>query len=106
MNKLFEVNPKIENSKYRIRLIRKKDLKDLVLLYGNKENLKNVNVDDCNGDSFYYPTEELLIKKYLFWKYAYKNKWFIRQIIFSKDQNKVIVLVCFISKLIRFLKAI
>jgi hypothetical protein len=90
MNKLFDSNPKIENSKYRIRLVRKKDLKQLLKLYGNKENLKNINVDDCNGDTFYYPTEELLIKKYLFWKHAYENKWFIRQIIFSKIDNKII----------------
>lgn len=90
MNKLFDSNPKIENSKYRIRLIRKKDLKQLIKLYGNKENLKNINVDDCNGDTFYYPTEELLMKKYLFWKHAYQNRWFIRQVIFSKIDNRII----------------
>lgn len=90
MNNLFDKNPKCEDSKYRIRLIRKQDLEQLLVLYSNKENLKFVNVDDCNGDSFYYDNIAKMTKKYEFWRYAYKNKWFIRFTIYSKIEKKVI----------------
>ena len=90
MDKLFEINPKIENSRYRIRLVRKKDLIELLEIYSNKENLKFINVDDCNGEDFYFPTIEMLEKKYEFWKYAYKKKWFIRMTIISKNDNRII----------------
>ena len=90
MDKLFEINPKIENSRYRIRLVRKKDLIELLEIYSNKENLKFINVDDCNGEDFYFPSIEMLEKKYEFWKYAYKKKWFIRMSIISKNDNRII----------------
>ena len=90
MNRLYIENPKIENSKYRIRLVRKKDLNDLLKIYSNKENLKYINCDDCNGDDFYYSNLKELENKYEFWKCAYKKKWFIRMSIISKETKLVI----------------
>lgn len=90
MNKLFESNPKIENSSYRIRLVRKKDLDDLLELYSNTDNIRYINNDDCNGDNFYYQSKEELIEKYTFWKHAYTKKWFIRLSLIDKKENKVI----------------
>lgn len=90
MNKLFENKPKYENSKYRLRLIHKKDLNQLLELYSNKENLENVNVDDCNGDDFYCDNIEKMNKKFKFWNFAYENKWFVRMAIYYKQDKKII----------------
>lgn len=90
MNKLFISNIKAENNRYRIRIVREKDLIDLFNIYSNKENIIYLNKDDCNGDDFYYESIDKLEKKYLFWKEAYKNKWFVRYSIIDKVNKKVI----------------
>lgn len=93
MNKLFSKKPRVENSFYRIRFVKEKDLNDLLEIYSNDENLKFVNNDDCNGDSLYCDNLELLKEKYQFWKYAYKKNWFIKLSIIDKKNNKVIGLI-------------
>ena len=54
MKHIYLNNPKIENGKYRIRLVRKKDLDQIFELYSNVDNLKCVNTDDCYHDNFHY----------------------------------------------------
>lgn len=90
MKHIYLSNPKIENDKYRIRLVRKKDLEQIFKLYSNLDNLKCVNKDDCNLDNFHYTTMEKVLEKYHFWRCAYKNKWFARFSIISKQENKLI----------------
>lgn len=90
MNKIFDNNPKIENTSYKIRLIRRKDLTELLELYSNKENIKFINIDDNNNDPSFYITYEQILEKYNFWKFSYKNKWFARLSIIDKNNKKVI----------------
>ena len=93
MNNLFSKRPSCENSSYKIRLVNQKDLPDLLDIYSNVKNLEYINKDDSNGDNFYCEDIQNLLKKFKFWKFAYKNKWFIKLSIFSKKENKIIGLI-------------
>jgi hypothetical protein len=93
MLSLFLKRPTAENAKYKLRIVKQKDLSDLLNIYSNQENLEYINKDDSNGDNFYCESIDELNPKFNFWKFAYKNKWFIKLSIINKKEKKVIGLI-------------
>ncbi len=74
-------------------MLRKTDLSDtaeLQKVYSDKNALPFFNSDNCNGDNFYYPTEERMTEAIKFWNEAYANKWFARLSVIDVKTNTVI----------------
>lgn len=82
--------PTIENDSYIIRLLDKDDCDDLLRVYSDKNALPFFNSDNCDGDNFYYATEERMKEAVSFWKTAYDNGWFARLSIIDKESGSVI----------------
>lgn len=90
MNDVYEECPVLENSKYIFRLVEEKDAKDLLSVYSDKNALPFFNSDNCDGDNFYYSTEERMLEAIKFWKWSYDVKAFVRFTIENKIDNNVI----------------
>ena len=48
------------------------------------------NIDNCDGDNFYYATEERMAEAIRFWHMPYENGWFVRLSIVDKSILSVI----------------
>ncbi|MFT4143758.1 MAG: GNAT family protein [Mobilitalea sp.] len=90
MTNIYEKCPILENDNFLLRLIEEKDAKDLLEVYGNKHTLPYFNSDNCNGDNFYYPTEERMLEAIKFWLWEYEKKAYVRFSIVNKRDNKAI----------------
>ena len=87
---IYENCPVLENDKFLLRLVKNKDSSDLLKVYSDKNALPFFNSDNCNGDNFYYTTEERMIEAINFWSYSYKNGWFVRLSIVDKSVSSAI----------------
>lgn len=87
---IYENCPVLENDKFLLRLVRNKDSNDLLKVYSDRNALPFFNSDNCDGDNFYYTTEERMIEAIDFWDYSYKNGWFVRFSIVDKSVSNVI----------------
>lgn len=90
MKNVYEVCPVLENKKYLIRIVKEEDGKDLFDVYSDKNALPFFNSDNCDGDNFYYPTEERMLEAIKFWRMSYNNRWFVRFSIVDKEKGKII----------------
>ena len=59
MTNVYERCPQIENEKYLLRFVEKKDADDLLKVYSDKNTLPFFNSDNCDGDNFYYPPKDM-----------------------------------------------
>ena len=67
MTDVYKECPSFENEKYLIRFVDAKDADDLLEVYSDKNALPFFNSDNCDGDNFYYPTKEKMLRAgYLF----------------------------------------
>lgn len=87
---IYEEKAIIENDRFLVRLVERKDCTDLLLVYSDKNSLPFFNSDNCNGDNFYYDTIEKMEKAFDFWQYSYDNRWFARLSIVDKIKSTVI----------------
>lgn len=90
MANIYEKCLIFENDDYLLRLVEEKDTSDLLEVYSDKNALPFFNSDNCNGDNFYYPTEERMYEAVKFWLSAYENRWFVRLAIIDKSVSKAI----------------
>lgn len=87
---IYETCPILENEKFEIRLFKNEDSDDLLKVYSDKNALPFFNSDSCDGDNFYYATQERMAAAIDFWNMAYKNGWFVRFSIVDKAVESVI----------------
>lgn len=90
MANVYENCPKFENDKYLLRFVEKEDINDLLEVYSDKNALPFFNSDNCDGDNFYYPTNEKMDNAINFWRESYQTKWFVRWTIVDKHISKAI----------------
>lgn len=90
MHDIYNTIPNIEDERFLIRLVKESDADDLLKVYGDKRTLPYFNSDNCNGDNFYYTTEERMAEAIRYWLWEYENRVFVRFAIFDKVQNNVI----------------
>lgn len=70
---VYEVCPVYEDEKYRLRLVEPGDLQDLLKVYSDPMAVPFFNGDNCNGDTFYYPTEARMGQALDFWRTAWQE---------------------------------
>lgn len=90
MKNIYEECPILENDRFLLRKIEEKDVKELVKVYGDKNALPFFNSDNCHGDNFYMPTEEIMKKAIEFWNREYDRRGFVRFSIIDKKINEAI----------------
>lgn len=87
---VFEQCPVIENERFMLRLVLVDDARNLLRVYSDKNALPFFNSDNCNGNIFYYQTEEKLRELIKFWLWEYECKRYVRFAIEDKKYNEVI----------------
>lgn len=88
--KIYEQFPAFENNRFLLRPVESKDCSDLLEVYSDKNALPFFNSDNCDGDNFYYETEERMADAIHFWQSAYENQWFARWAIVDKSSAKTV----------------
>lgn len=87
---IYEKCPVMESERFLIRAVEKRDCQDLLKVYSDRNALPFFNSDNCDGDNFYYATEERMAQALDFWDLSYKNGWFARLSIVDKTVCEVI----------------
>lgn len=87
---IYESCPVLENGTFLLRAVEKEDCGDLWRVYSDKNALPFFNSDNCDGDNFYYETEERMAQALGFWKLSFENGWFVRLSIVDKAILRVI----------------
>lgn len=87
---IYQKRRVLENERFLLRITERKDWKDLLKVYSDKNALPFFNSDNCNGDNFYYATKEQMYDALDFWKLSYQNGWFARFSIVDKSLSQVI----------------
>lgn len=87
---IYESCPELESNDFLIRPVQSGDCDDLLMVYSDKNALPFFNSDNCDGDNFYYATEERMRQAMDFWKLSYENGWFARLSIVDKQASRVV----------------
>ena len=87
---IYETFPVLESERFKLRIVETEDCSDLLQVYSDKNALPFFNSDNCDGDNFYYATEERMAQALDFWKLSYENGWFARVSIIDKLASSVI----------------
>lgn len=87
---IYEFCPTLESDKFILRLFQEEDCDELLKVYSDKNALPFFNSDNCDGDNFYYATQERMAEALAFWKMSYENGWFARLSIIDKTSSEVI----------------
>lgn len=87
---IYEECPVLDSKRFLLRLVRKEDCQDLLNVYSDKYALPYFNSDNCDGDNFYYDTEERMRQALDFWNISYQNGWFVRLSIVDKTKARII----------------
>ncbi|WP_026527528.1 GNAT family N-acetyltransferase [Butyrivibrio sp. VCD2006] len=87
---IYKECPTFENESYELRLFRNEDCHDYLKVYGDKNALPYFNSDNCDGDNFFYNTEEKMRNALEFWQMSYEKGWFVRMSIVDKKKSEVI----------------
>jgi hypothetical protein len=90
MNNIYVSCPEFESERFRLRFISIEDCNDLLKVYSDKKAVELFNSDNCDGDDFYYTTQERMKKALDYWKFEYDRKGFVRWSIIDKINNNVI----------------
>ena len=90
MSYVYEKCPVFENENYLLKLVEETDVSDLLEVYSDKNALPFFNSDNCNGDNFYYPTEEKMLEAVKFWLFSYRERYFVRFTVIDKSLNKAV----------------
>ena len=87
---IYETVPVLESGRFLLRQAEDTDCGDLLKVYSDKNALPFFNSDNCDGDNFYYATEERMAEALKFWEQSYQNGWFARLSIVDKAVSRVI----------------
>lgn len=87
---IYEKPCVLESERFLLRPVAKEDCGDLLKVYSDKNALPFFNSDNCDGDNFYYETEERMAEALDFWKTAQENGWFARLSIVDRAASQVI----------------
>ncbi len=87
---VYEQCPILKNDLTTLKQTTIKDAEELLKCYSDKEAVKLINSDNCNGDDFYYTTVERMEQAIKFWTFSYNNKYFVRWTIILNDTNEKI----------------
>jgi len=87
---VYQQVPKFEGEKWLLRQVAMSDAENLLKIYSDKESIPLFNADNCNGDTFYYDTEEKMKNAIRFWINSYDNKEFVRWSIISRAENAAV----------------
>lgn len=87
---IYEECPVLENELFKARFVLAEDCADLLKIYSDKEAVKLFNSDNCDGDDFYYTTPERMKQAFDFWRFSYKEGYFVRFSIIDKKTLEVI----------------
>lgn len=87
---IYETCPALKSERFILRLFQDEDCNDLLKVYSDKNALPFFNSDNCDGDNFYYATEERMAEAIRFWHMSYENGWFVRLSIVDKAILSVI----------------
>lgn len=90
MTDVYKTCPKFENEQYILRFISQNDCLDLLKVYSDKEAVPFFNSDNCNGDDFYYTTQERMREAIDFWFFSYNERYFVRWSIIDKSKDEAI----------------
>lgn len=85
---VYEQCPILKNHLTTLKQTTIKDAEELLKCYSDKEAVKLINSDNCNGDDFYYTTVERMGQAIKFWTFSYNNKYFVRWTIILNDTNE------------------
>ncbi len=80
----YLVCPVLENDSYLLRLVNEYDARDLLEVYSDLAAVPYFNSDNCNGDTFYYPTLERMEQAIQFWLREYGQRYYVRWTIIEK----------------------
>lgn len=87
---IYETCSTLECERFILRLFQDEDCNDLLKVYRDKNALPFFNSDNCDGDNFYYTTEEKMAEAMRFWHMLYEKGWFVRLSIIDKAVSSVI----------------
>lgn len=87
---IYKECPVLESKNFTLRLFKEEDCKDLLKVYSDKNALPFFNSDNCDGDNFYYSTQEKMTEALKFWEMSYENGYFARLSIIDKNSKTVI----------------
>ena len=87
---VYQKCPSLENEQYLLTLVSKDDYKDLLRVYSDKNAVPFFNSDNCNGDDFYYVTEERMKRQIDFWLKEYSNRYYVRWSVLDKECGEII----------------
>lgn len=90
MTDVYEKCPVFEDENYLLRFVEETDASDLLEVYSDKNALPFFNSDNCNGDNFYYPTEEKMLEAIKFWLFSYRERYFVRFTVIDKSVRKAV----------------
>lgn len=90
MTDIYEKCPDFEDENYLLRFVEETDVSDLLEVYSDKNALPFFNSDNCNGDNFYYSTEEKMLDAVKFWLFSYRERYFVRFTVIDKSVGKAV----------------
>ncbi|MDD3212867.1 MAG: GNAT family protein [Eubacteriales bacterium] len=70
--------PTYENELTLLRPVEAEDARALLQCYSDPHAVPFFNVDNCNGDDFYYTTVERMAEAIAFWNQSYRERVFVR----------------------------
>lgn len=90
MKDIYEECPIYKKKLITIRQTNMDDAQELIKCYSDEKAVPFFNSDNCDGDDFHYTTIERMKQAIEFWKFSYKNKYFVRWTVILNDTNEKI----------------
>lgn len=90
MSDVYQICPQFENEQFLIRFLSETDCLDLLKVYSDPKAVPFFNSDNCNGDNFYYTTEERMKQAIAYWFWEYGRRGFVRWSILDKRTGEVV----------------
>lgn len=78
MSSVYANQPLLVNSDILLRPLHISDAAELLKCYSDPQAVLFMNADNCNGDTFFYSTQERMAKAIQFWLDSYDNQYFVR----------------------------
>lgn len=88
MKDIYEECPIYRNKLITLSKTSMEDAQELLKCYSDEKAVPFFNSDNCNGDDFHYETIERMKQAIDFWKFSYKNRYFVRWTVILNDTNE------------------
>lgn len=90
MSNPYKKCPEYENENYLLRMVNRKDKKDLLKVYSDEKAVPFFNRDNCGEDDFHYTTESRMEQAIEYWLWEYQRQGFVRWTIVSKAAKEAV----------------